>query len=59
MLVCQGGQKKRVPKNPVGKKAQGIWGWPGATYVPRRTLNKLLRTATDKTRPFNKTITRV
>ena len=59
MLVCQVGQKKRVPKNPVGKRGQEIWGGPGATYVSRRTLNKLLRTATDKTRPFNKTIRRV
>ena len=27
---------KPVPKNPVGKKAQEIWGGPGATYVPRQ-----------------------
>ena len=44
--MCHGGQKKPVPKNPVGKKAQAIWGGPGATYLPRKD-SKQLRTAID------------
>ena len=43
--------KKPVPKNPVGKKAEEIWGGPGTTYVPRQD--------SDKSRTSNKTITRV
>ena len=41
MQVCQSGQKKPVTKNPVGKKAQEIWGGPGATYVPRQDSKQI------------------
>ena len=41
MQVCLGGHKKPVPKNPVGKKAKEIWGWPGATYVPRQDSKQI------------------
>ena len=47
-------RKKPVPKNPVGKKAQEIWGGPGATYVPRQDSKQIiLRTATNKSRTSN------
>ena len=40
-VMFQGGQEKPVPKNPVGKKAQEIWGGPGATYVPRQDSKQI------------------
>ena len=39
--MFQGGQEKPVPKDPVGKKAQEIWGGPGATYVPRQDSKQI------------------
>ena len=56
--MCQDGQKKPVPKKPVGKKHRKSGAGQAQLTSPARTLNKLLRTATDKSRTSNETITR-